>query len=205
MTPTRSWISDRRLQAILAKVIAYPPGEHWSGNTEDRKDLRRAGIAAREALSPLERLEIALHPWVAFAVLPLFALANAGLSLSPGQVDWRLATAVTLGLFCGKPIGVVGFSYVAARLGLGARPEGLSWPLITGGALLTGIGFTMSLLIAELALAHDQLDSAKLGILCASLLAAVSGLAVLARLTSGHQRRGSVEVELAEGRDTNGA
>lgn len=189
MTPTQSWISDSRLQAILAKVIAYPPGDHWSGNTEDRKDLRRAGIAAREALSPLERLEIALHPWVAFAVLPLFALANAGLPLSPGNVDWQLATAVTVGLLCGKPIGVVGFSYAATRLGLGTRPEGLSWPLITGGALLTGIGFTMSLLIAELALAQEQLDSAKLGILCASSLAAVSGVAVLTWLTSGRQRR----------------
>lgn len=196
MTPTRSWVSDSRLQAILAKVLAYPPGEHWSGNTEDRRDLRRASVAAREALSPLERLEIALHPWVAFAVLPLFALANAGLSLSLTQVDWQLAAAVTVGLFCGKPIGVVGFSYVAARLGWGARPEGLSWPMIIGGALLTGIGFTMALLIAELALAADRLDSAKLGILCASALAAASGLAVLSWLTSG-QRRTGVDAELA--------
>jgi NhaA family Na+:H+ antiporter len=77
--------------------------------------------------------------------------------------------------------------------------------LITSGALLTGIGFTMSLLIAELVLAHDQLDSAKLGIPCASVLAAVSGLPVLTWLTGGHQRRGSVEPELAVDRVTNDA
>lgn len=192
MTPARSWVSDSRLQAILAKVAAYPRGEHWSGDTADRRDLRRASVAAREALSPLERLEIALHPWVAFAVLPLFALANAGLSLSPAELDWRLVVAVTVGLFCGKPIGVVSFSYLATRLGLGVRPKGLSWPLIAGGALLTGIGFTMALLIAELALEAGRLDSAKLGILCASALSALAGLATLSWLTSRPQRRNVV-------------
>lgn len=199
MTPTRSWVSDSRLQAILAKVVAYPRGEHWSGDTEDRQNLRRASVAAREALSPLERLEIALHPWVAFAVLPLFALANAGLSLSPAKMDLPLAVAVTVGLFCGKPMGVVSFSYLAIRLGLAARPEGLSWPLITGGALLTGIGFTMALLIADLALEPGRLDSAKVGILCASALSAMSGLGALTWLTSRRQRRNSADGRLARG------
>ena len=189
MTPARSWVSDNRLHAILDKVVAYPRGEHWSGDTMDRKDLRRAGVAAREALSPLERLEITLHPWVAFAVLPLFALANAGLPLSTTAVDWRLATAVTLGLFCGKPIGVVLFSYLATRLRVGIRPKELSWSLLAGGALLTGIGFTMALLIAELALDAEHLDSGKIGILCGSVLSAACGLAVLRWLTSLHQRR----------------
>ena len=189
MTPARSWVSDNRLHAILDKVVAYPRGEHWSGDTMDRKDLRRAGVAAREALSPLERLEITLHPWVAFAVLPLFALANAGLPLSTTAVDWRLATAVTLGLFCGKPIGVVLFSYLATRLRVGIRPKGLSWSLLAGGALLTGIGFTMALLIAELALDAEHLDSGKIGILCGSVLSAACGLSVLGWLTSRHQRR----------------
>lgn len=189
MTPARSWVSDKRLHAILNKVVAYPRGEHWSGDTKDRKDLRRAGVAAREALSPLERLEIALHPWVAFAVLPLFALANAGLPLSAATVDWRLATAVTLGLFCGKPIGIVLFSYLATMLRVGTRPKGLSWPLLAGGALLTGIGFTMALLIAELALDAEHVNSGKVGILCGSVLSAVCGLAVLSWLTSRHQRR----------------
>lgn len=187
MTPSRSWVSDSRLQAILARVVAYPQGEHWSGDTQDRRDLRRAGVAAREALSPLERLEIALHPWVAFVVLPLFALANAGLVLSAPQIDAQLALAVAVGLFCGKPIGVISISYLATRLGLAMRPTGLTWPLIVGGSLLTGIGFTMALLIAELALDPEQVDSAKVGILCASVLSALFGVAVLGWLTSKSQ------------------
>ena len=187
MTPARSWVSGRRLHAILAKVTAYPQGASWSGDTMGRRDLQRAGVAAREALSPLERLELALHPWVAFLVLPAFALANAGLPLSGTQVDWGLAVAVMLGLACGKPLGVMAFSGAAVWLGIGTRPAGLSWPLLGGGALLTGIGFTMSLLIAELALAPAQVDSAKTGVLCASLLSAACGTAVLAWITSGRQ------------------
>jgi NhaA family Na+:H+ antiporter len=193
MTPARSWVSDHRLHAILARVVAYPRGEHWSGDTKDRQDLQRAGIAAREALSPLERLEIALHPWVAFVVLPLFALANVGLSLSTTAVDWRLATAVCIGLFCGKPIGVVLFSYLATKLRVGIRPKGLSWPVLAGGALLTGIGFTMALLIAELALDTEHIDSGKVGILCGSALSAICGLAVLGWLTSPPQRRNTAD------------
>lgn len=188
MTPARSWVNDGRLRAILGKVVAYPHGEHWSGDTEERQDLRRAGTAAREALSPLERIEISLHPWVAFVVLPLFALASAGLPLSQTEMDWRLVCAIVIGLFVGKPIGVVSFSYLATRAHFAIRPETLSWPLLTGGALLTGIGFTMSLLIAELALAESSVASAKLGILCASALSAICGLAMLTWLSSNPQR-----------------
>jgi NhaA family Na+:H+ antiporter len=187
MTPADSWVSDTRLQAILAKVVAHPRGEHWSGNTKGRQDLRRAGVAAREALSPVVRLEIALHPWVAFTVLPVFALANAGVRFEASTVDWPLVAAVAIGLFCGKPIGIVLFSYLAAWLGLGRRPAGLSWALLAGGAMLTGIGFTMALLIADLALEPQHVASAKVGILCGSMLSALCGLAVLAWLTSRDQ------------------
>ena len=196
MTPARSWVNDGRLRAILGKVVSYPHGEHWSGDTEERRDLRRAGTAAREALSPLERIEISLHPWVAFAVLPLFALASAGLPLSHEEKDWRLVAAIVAGLFVGKPIGVVSFSYLATRAHFAIRPETLSWPLIVGGALLTGIGFTMSLLIAELALAEDSMVSAKLGILCASALSSVCGLAVLTWLSAKRQRLPDSETSL---------
>lgn len=189
MTPTRSWVSDDRLQAILAKVTTYPAGAHWSGDTPDRRDLRRASIATREALSPLERIELSLHPWVAFLVLPMFALANAGFSLSPSGIDWQLATAVTVGLSCGKPLGILSFSYLAAKLGIGSKPSGLSWPLLTAGVLLAGIGFTMSLLISELALDAGHLDSAKLGILIASVVSAASGISMLAWMTHTAHRQ----------------
>ena len=105
MTPARSWVSDNRLHAILNRVVAYPPGEHWSGDTAGRRDLRRASVATREALSPIERLEIALHPWVAFAIMPIFALANAGVPIVPGAFDAVLASAIFIGFVVGKPIG----------------------------------------------------------------------------------------------------
>jgi NhaA family Na+:H+ antiporter len=189
MTPARSWVSGSRLQAILGKAIARPAGAPRGDGPEEREDVQRAGVAAREAVSPVERLELALHPWVAFAVLPLFALANAGLVLSPAGVDWRLALAVTVGLCCGKPLGVLALCWLATRVRLGTRPAGVSWSLIAGSALLTGIGFTMSLLIAELALAPASLDSAKLGILCGSALSAASGVGVLALLTRRPRKR----------------
>ncbi len=95
MTPTRIWINDKQLHKILEHVVSYPPGEHWSGDTEDRKALLRAEVAAREALSPVERLEIFLHPWVGYLILPLFALANAGIPIS--SVDFT--SSVTLAVF----------------------------------------------------------------------------------------------------------
>jgi NhaA family Na+:H+ antiporter len=95
---------------------------------------------------------------------------------------------VTIGLFCGKPLGVLSFAYVANALGWAHRPARLTWMLIGGGAMLTGIGFSMSLLIAELALRADELGSAKVGILSASMLSAACGLATLTWLTSKRHR-----------------
>ncbi len=183
MTPTRGWVSDRRLYAILHRVLAYPPGDHWSGDTNDRRDLQRAGTAAREVLSPVERLELLLHPWVAFAIMPLFALANAGVTVSHEHLNGAVAGAVFVGFVAGKPLGVVVFSLIAVRLGLALRPADLSWNLLTAGALLTGIGFTMAIFIAELAFVPQLLNSAKLGILGASLVAGGAGLTALALLT----------------------
>ncbi|WP_156970510.1 Na+/H+ antiporter NhaA [Andreprevotia chitinilytica] len=189
MTPAQSWVSDSRLHAILDRVIAYPRGDHWSGDTTARQDLRRAGVAAREAISPVERLEIVLHPWVAFAVIPLFALANAGLPISPKDIDGAVAIAIFAGFVLGKPAGVMLFSYLAVRLHIALRPTELPWSILAAGSLLTGIGFTMALLIAELAFGASLLNSAKLGILGASIFSATSGLAVLAWLTSARRAR----------------
>jgi NhaA family Na+:H+ antiporter len=188
MTPTRSWVSDHRLRTILDRVIAYPPGDHWSGDTLDRRDLRRAGIATREALSPVERLEIVLHPWVAFVIMPLFALANAGLPISSSGLDGGIAMAIFVGFVFGKPAGVVLFSFLAVALRLAVRPSDLPWSMLAGGALLTGIGFTMALFIAELGFNSALLNSAKLGILGASVVSALCGLLVLGWLTSANGR-----------------
>ncbi|PHK93816.1 Na+/H+ antiporter NhaA [Pseudoroseomonas rhizosphaerae] len=198
MTPTRGWVSDRRLRAILGRVLAHPPGGGgpWSGDAEDRRALRSAGKAAREALSPVERFEAALHPWVAFGVMPLFALANAGVPLSLDALTDSVVLAVVAGFVLGKPIGVVAFAWLAVRSGLAARPAELGWGALAGGGMLAGIGFTMALFIAGLAFQGALLDAAKLGILGASVLSAAGGLALLAWLARG----GGDRLAVADGR-----
>lgn len=183
MTPARSWVSDLRLHAILERVTAYPPGQRWGAGTKARGDLRRVGVAAREALSPIERLEITMHPWVAFVIMPLFALANAGTSLGTSGLDAPLTLAIVAAFVMGKPAGVLLFSALAVRLRLAVRPSQLSWGLIASGSLLTGIGFAMALFIAELAFAPIQQDTVKLGILIASGISAVMGLFALLAIT----------------------
>lgn len=184
MAPARSWVSDNRLHAILDKIVAYPPGDHWSGDTAAREDLHQAGVATREALSPIERLEMALHPWVAFAILPLFAFANAGVPIAGAKFDPALTTAILVAFVAGKPVGVVLFSFLAVKSRLAIRPNELSWGLLAAGGLLTGIGFTMALFISDLAFGDELLNSVKLGVLCASAISAVLGLLLLARVSS---------------------
>ncbi|WP_223303802.1 Na+/H+ antiporter NhaA [Dokdonella koreensis] len=190
MTPARSWVNDSRLRAILGRVVAHPPGEHWSGDTLNRQDLLRAEVATREALSPVERLEIALHPWVAFVVMPVFALANAGMTIVPADIVASTTVAIVAGFVIGKPLGIVAFSYLAVRLRLAVRPSGLPWSMLATGSLLAGIGFTMALFIAELAFDTHLLASAKLGILVASIVSATVGLLALAGLTARQGRTG---------------
>ncbi|WP_317929056.1 Na+/H+ antiporter NhaA [Halioxenophilus sp. WMMB6] len=179
MTPTTKWVSDDRLHTIMDCVVAYPRGDHWSGNTLDRKALKTAEAAAREALSPLERLEMLLHPWVGFVVMPVFAFANAGIPITTTDFATPLTIAVFLGLVLGKPIGVLLFSWIAVHLRIAILPKDLPWPMILGGGLLAGIGFTMAMFIANLAYNLEQINAAKLGILSASLFSALLGVIVL--------------------------
>jgi NhaA family Na+:H+ antiporter len=188
MTSTRSWVSDTRLHAILDRLVAYPPGDHWSDDSIYMEDLHRANVATIEVLSPVERFEILLHPWVIFTVMPLFALANAGVPISLADINGAVALAIFVALVVGKPIGVILFSYFALKLGLAIRPFELSWNMLVAGSLLTGIGFTMALFIAELAFVTDLLNSAKLAILGASGVSAICGLLALAWLTSSRRR-----------------
>lgn len=141
--------------------------------------------------SPAALLEHALHPWVAFAIMPIFALANAGVSLaglSFSSFLQPIPLGVALGLFLGKQFGVFGFSWLAVRAGICAKPEGASWAQLYGVAIVTGIGFTMSLFIGGLAFAgEEQAAAVRLGVLAGSLLSALVGYAVLAAL--GNKRR----------------
>jgi NhaA family Na+:H+ antiporter len=166
-------------------VLSHPRVEHAAGDTIERRDLRQAGTAARESSSPVERLESMLHPWVGFAILPIFALANAGVAFSGVDVKQPLCIAILFAFVLGKPAGVLGVSWLAVRLGLAARPPGLTWPLLASGGLLTGIGFTMALFVAGLAFTPEQFDDARIGILLSSVISALAGIAALFWLTSG--------------------
>ncbi len=135
--------------------------------------------------SPLRELEHDLHPPVAYVILPLFAFANAGLSLKGISLATILAPVtlgVAAGLFAGKQIGVFGGAWLATRLGLAKLPGGMSWGGLYGVALLAGIGFTMSLFIGSLAFEHEgaeHLSDVRLGILVGSIVSALAGYAVL--------------------------
>ncbi|WP_375781667.1 Na+/H+ antiporter NhaA [Sphingomonas desiccabilis] len=141
--------------------------------------------AAPDAVdSPLHRLEHALQPWVAYAIVPLFGFANAGVSLagiSAGVLLDPLPLGVALGLLLGKQIGIFGSVWIADRTGFAPRPGGASWVQIWGLSLMAGIGFTMSLFIGGLAFPNDPLlvDEVKIGVLAGSLLSALAGYAVL--------------------------
>ncbi|HEX5272479.1 MAG TPA: Na+/H+ antiporter NhaA, partial [Gemmataceae bacterium] len=136
--------------------------------------------AAAELLFPAEKLEGALHPWVAFVIMPLFALANAGVRVRLDTMASRVALAVVAGLVVGKPLGVVLFSWASVRLRLARLPEGLSWKVMLGAGCLAGIGFTMSLFVAGLAYPDAvMLDEAKVGVLAGSALSALLGCGLL--------------------------
>ena len=179
MTPARRWVSDERLYSILGQVIAHPASNESSRDTKDRETLQMAEIAARETLSPVERLEIALHPWVGFVIMPLFAFANAGLPLAFSDLGSSVTVAVFSGFVLGKPIGILLFSWLAVRSHIAILPPELSWRLLAGGSFLAGIGFTMALFIANIAFSESLIDGAKLGIFLASVFSAVAGLALL--------------------------
>lgn len=152
--------------------------------TEDQRDaIHTLEVTARDAETPLARMEHRLHGWVAFLIMPLFALANAGVALGGGQ-DGSMMNPVTLGvalgLVLGKPVGVTMFAWLAMRLGWASLPAGVTWRHLIGAAVLTGIGFTMALFIGGLAFDDPALlDSAKIGILGVSFISGVVGYLVL--------------------------
>ncbi|NNL13000.1 MAG: Na+/H+ antiporter NhaA [Acidimicrobiia bacterium] len=203
-------IFESGVHATLAGValgLLTPSGAYYTGREYDRKaretlDLYSAddsttparehvehealqlATVARESVSPLTRLEEALHPWSSFLVIPIFALANAGVVFSEISVGDALTSSVALGvsigLVAGKVFGITLFTWFAIRLGLGVFPRGTGWADIVGLAALAGVGFTVSLFITELAF-EDPLftDQAKIGIFIGSFLAGVIGYTLL--------------------------
>ena len=181
MTPARSWVSDNLLAGIVRQAEALLTGS-WGDASTRYSELRRVQRAAREALSPLERLVGTLHPWVSFAIMPIFAFANAGVPIQAGALGEPVALAVVVGLVVGKPLGVVLLSWVAVRLGIASLPSGVGWSGVVAVGALAGIGFTMSIFIAGLALSGATLDAAKIGILTGSVVSGVLGVGLLLAL-----------------------
>jgi len=143
----------------------------------------RIGDATGDA--PLERLEHSIHPWVTYGILPIFAFANAGVSLAgiaPSTALGPLPLGIALGLFIGKQVGVLGVSWLAIRLKLASLPDQATWAHLYGVALLTGIGFTMSLFIGTLAFPDPAFGaSVRIGVLAGSVASALCAYAVLYR------------------------
>jgi Na+/H+ antiporter NhaA len=182
--------------AIGLVTSAYPPAR---GDLERATELARsfreqptpelAYLAQRgltSAISPNERLQYRLHPWTSFVVVPLFALANAGIHLDAHVLSGALSSPVTLGIVLayvlGKPLGVLGASWLGTRRALGGARTRLAvtWPGLAGVGAVAGIGFTVSLLIADRAFAGERLAQAKLGVLAAAILSPLAAWIVFA-------------------------
>lgn len=155
-------------------------------DTEQQSAVEAIENASLRVQSPLQRLEHQLHYPVAFLIMPIFALANAGVALGGGSaVEWnnKALWGIVLGLLLGKPIGIVGFSWLAIRLGIAQLPKGITWVHLWGVGFLAGIGFTMALFIAQLAFKGSMLDLAKIGILIGSAISCAVGFTILRRWT----------------------
>jgi len=139
---------------------------------------RSARVEVERAISPNERLQQLYHPWTSYVFVPLFALANAGIAISGDFLARGFTSPITLGILVGyvlgKPVGVVGTSWLVTRVSSGRLRPPVGWAAVAGGGAIAGIGFTLSLLIAALAFHGPQLDEAKLGVLSAALLASVA-------------------------------
>jgi NhaA family Na+:H+ antiporter len=186
--PASSFIDTReflkRSRGLLDRFEqAGQRGDHVLSNEERQAVLHALNDTTEKLEPPLQEMEHALHPWVVFLILPLFALVNAGVPLG-GNLSEALTSTVALGivagLVVGKQLGVTLLAWLAVRTGISELPEGVTWRHVYGAGWLAGIGFTMSLFISDLAFASGSLlDTAKLGILAASVIAGLVGWAIL--------------------------
>ncbi|QHO75674.1 Na+/H+ antiporter NhaA [Bradyrhizobium sp. CCBAU 051011] len=165
-----------RVAAELRRLVGTAKSAHRM-----ERPLQQLQLANREMLPPVVRVQTVLHPWVAYGVMPLFALANAGVSLSGVDLSvggsQLVMSGVAIALLAGKPIGVVGVTWLMVQIGWGRLPPEVSWAGVCLVGLLAGIGFTMSIFIALLAFDDENLlGAAKLGVIAGSVLAACLGL-----------------------------
>lgn len=183
LTPARPF-QPRLGVAREAGLVAEEILEGREKREADAKPWRRLAYLTREAISPLNRIEHALHPWTSVVVVPVFALANAGIVLHADALDAavhsRVTLGIVLGLVVGKTVGLVLGAALAVGLGLSRRPRGVTWTHLVGLGGVAGIGFTVSLFVTQLAFDDAALlSAAKVGILAGSIIAAAVGVVVL--------------------------
>ncbi len=182
MTPVRAWLGVEHLIRRAEQSV----GELRQKGARDEvallPDLDTLDMARREAVAPVHRLQHALHGWVAFGIMPMFALANAGVPLGSATLEGdglRVFVGIAVGLIVGKPLGITGLSWLLRRAGMVALPAGVGWSQVALVGAVGGIGFTMSLFIAQLAFEPGpMLETAKLAIICGSVGAALVSAAV---------------------------
>lgn len=183
LTPAKPWFAEQSLIRVAEGVAERLREDLGSEEMNHHEEAARlVAHTARESVSPLDRLETAMHPWVAFGIMPLFALANAGVHVELKAITDPIAIAVAFALLIGKPLGIVTFSWAAVKAGVATLPTGVNWRVLFAAGCLAGIGFTMSLFIAGLGLEGEHLRAAKIGTLLGSALSAILGLGLLAWL-----------------------
>lgn len=184
--PSRARINDKEFvqhsRGIIDEFARSDEGDEYLSSTQ-RSALQSLEELVQHAEAPLQRLEHNLHPWVAYMIMPIFALANAGVALGGGflaAMTSPISLGVIFGLIIGKQIGITLFSWLVVKSRLADLPEGVGWRHIYGVSWLAGIGFTMSLFISSLAFGDSpMLETAKSGILFASLIAGIVGFLLL--------------------------
>ena len=176
-------IYSSKLRKLTDEFEKEIPSNSTLTTPQQHKTIQHVKSLSMAAETPLQKIEHVLHPWVAFGIMPLFALANSGIVIGADfltSIINPISIGVATGLVVGKFTGILFFTWLMVKTGAGALPEGANWRHITGVALLGGIGFTMSLFISGLAFKNPEfVDQAKYGILIASILAGIIGSLVL--------------------------
>ncbi len=183
--PTRTRINAAEFSAeareLLDEFDRTETGDLLTLTSKGQQDaLFSLGYASEGVIAPLVSLENALHSLSAFVIMPLFAFANAGITIGTSALDWRVVLGIVLGLIAGKSLGIFGAARAAVAAGAAVLPRNVHWKTLHGCAWLGGMGFTMSLFIATLAFERSTLlDSAKVGIVAGSILAGAIGAAIV--------------------------
>lgn len=180
LTPGVPWVNKGAINQYVLDIGNFLAGAPGQDMEEEYQVYRKLQKYSSESVSMQERLLHILHPWVSYTVMPLFALANAGVIIKMDLLS-GVTLAIALGLLLGKPLGIFLFSFAAVKLKLARLPSGVSFKTLLGGGVLAGIGFTMSLFVSELAFASTRslLDGAKMGVLIGSFVSALVGMLII--------------------------